>query len=89
VGAILDHQTADGSWNPAGVWGGEGGRVFSTATCVLALLAPASYPSHTLSSRAWRIRHAVGFDALAYARGLDDERIRAAAREYARLVEGK
>jgi hypothetical protein len=43
--AVVDHQRMDGglclaggSWDPLGVWGAEGGRVFSTATCGLICL---------------------------------------------------
>ncbi|HEX5136749.1 MAG TPA: prenyltransferase/squalene oxidase repeat-containing protein [Planctomycetota bacterium] len=39
--AVLPHQRADencaGSWDPAGVWGEEGGRVYATALMVLVL----------------------------------------------------
>jgi hypothetical protein len=38
---ILDHQRMDGdqkgSWDPIGPWGREGGRVYSTAVCVMCL----------------------------------------------------
>lgn len=33
-----------GSWNPAGPWGSEGGRVYSTALMILCLEAPYRYP---------------------------------------------
>ena len=39
--AIIDHQRKDGdqrgSWDPLGPWGREGGRVYSTAVCVMCL----------------------------------------------------
>jgi hypothetical protein len=39
--AIVDHQRRDGdecgSWDPVGPWGREGGRVYSTAVCVMCL----------------------------------------------------
>jgi hypothetical protein len=39
--AVLDHQRKDGdekgSWDPVGPWGTEGGRIYSTAACVLAM----------------------------------------------------
>ena len=39
--AIIDHQRTDGdqkgSWDPLGPWGREGGRVYSTAVCVMCL----------------------------------------------------
>ena len=39
--AIIDHQRKDGdqrgSWDPVGAWGGEGGRIYSTAMGVLSL----------------------------------------------------
>ena len=35
--AVLPHQDKNGSWPPAGVWGADGGRVYSTAMMVLAL----------------------------------------------------
>ncbi|MCK6459820.1 MAG: hypothetical protein L6Q95_07985, partial [Planctomycetes bacterium] len=41
---LLSHQAADGSWDPVGIWGRTGGRVFSTAMATLALLAPYAYP---------------------------------------------
>ncbi|MHC4860718.1 MAG: prenyltransferase/squalene oxidase repeat-containing protein [Planctomycetota bacterium] len=38
---LVDRQRKDGdekgSWDPVGAWGAEGGRVYSTALCVLAL----------------------------------------------------
>jgi hypothetical protein len=40
-GALLPHQETEGgkrgSWDPAGPWGRDGGRVYSTALCALAL----------------------------------------------------
>ena len=39
--AIVDHQRKDGdekgSWDPAGPWGPDGGRVYSTAVCVMCM----------------------------------------------------
>jgi len=35
--AIEDHQREDGSWDPVGPWGGEGGRVYSTALMTMCL----------------------------------------------------
>ena len=40
--AIIDHQRMDpisfkGSWDPAGPWGHAGGRVYSTAVCVMCM----------------------------------------------------
>ena len=35
--AVLPHQEENGSWPPVGVWGADGGRVYSTAMMVLAL----------------------------------------------------
>jgi HEAT repeat protein len=83
---LLSKQREDGSWDPIGVWGKEGGRVFSTATCALALLAPVSHPHEVLDDRNWRERHEEGFDALRKALASNDERIRAAAKEFADLV---
>ncbi|MEM8886101.1 MAG: hypothetical protein AAGD14_18700 [Planctomycetota bacterium] len=37
---IVRHRQKDGSWDPAGAWGEEGGRVMSTALMVLTLQAP-------------------------------------------------
>jgi hypothetical protein len=38
---IIDHQHKEGdekgSWDPAGPWGHEGGRVYSTAVCVMCM----------------------------------------------------
>ena len=33
-----------GSWDPAGAWGTQGGRVYATAIMVLTLLAKHRYP---------------------------------------------
>lgn len=35
--------SARGSWNPVGVWGEDGGRIYSTAMAILTLMAPARY----------------------------------------------
>ena len=40
---LLDHQQSDGSWNAKGVWGSQGGRVYATATAVMALLGSVPY----------------------------------------------
>jgi hypothetical protein len=41
--ALLNHQESAGcardSWDPVGVWGREGGRVYATATSAIALRA--------------------------------------------------
>jgi hypothetical protein len=46
--AIVHHQRMDGdqmgSWDPVGVWGREGGRVYSTALMVLTLETYYRYP---------------------------------------------
>ncbi len=38
---VIDHQRKDGafrgSWDPAGPWGREGGRVYSTSVCVMCM----------------------------------------------------
>jgi hypothetical protein len=47
--ALLPHQhkaqnrNLEGSWDPVGVWGGDGGRVYATAICALTLEAYARY----------------------------------------------
>jgi hypothetical protein len=45
--SLVDHQIrggkAAGSWDPLGPWGREGGRVYSTAICLLALQAEYRY----------------------------------------------
>lgn len=42
--AVVDHQRRQGdekgSWDPVGPWGGDGGRVYSTALCAMLLAAP-------------------------------------------------
>jgi len=43
--AYLEAQEDDGSWAPTGVWGADGGRVYSTSMAVLSLLTPYRYPS--------------------------------------------
>jgi HEAT repeat protein len=40
----VDLQEENGSWSPNGVWGADGGRVYSTAMAMLALLTPYRYP---------------------------------------------
>ena len=39
--AVIDHQRKEGdekgSWDPAGPWGRDGGRVYSTAVCVMCM----------------------------------------------------
>lgn len=46
--AIVPHQRrgghADGSWDPCGVWGRDGGRVYSTAMMSLCLAVYSRYP---------------------------------------------
>ena len=51
VEALVPHQRIDGdvcgpkgSWDPVDAWGPEGGRVYATATAVLALQAPGRVP---------------------------------------------
>ena len=46
--AIVDHQRKDGdekgSWDPIGAWGRDGGRVYSTAVCVMCMEVWYRYP---------------------------------------------
>ena len=42
--ALLAAQDEDGSWPPAGRWGHQGGRVYTTALAVLTLEATYRYP---------------------------------------------
>jgi HEAT repeat protein len=42
--AFLSSQAANGSWPAVGVWGKDGGEVYSTALGVLSLLGPYRYP---------------------------------------------
>jgi hypothetical protein len=46
--AILPHQRKEGplkgSWDPIGVWGADGGRVYSTAVLTLTLQTYRRYP---------------------------------------------
>jgi hypothetical protein len=39
--ALLGSQQENGSWNPDGAWGVNGGRVYATAMAVMTLLAAA------------------------------------------------
>ena len=41
---LLGKQKTNGSWDPIGVWGADGGRAYSTAMCTLALLTEQRYP---------------------------------------------
>jgi HEAT repeat protein len=42
--ALTSGQVADGAWPAIGVWGNDGGRVYSTAMATLALLARVRFP---------------------------------------------
>ena len=48
--ALVDSQrtagSGKGSWDPAGAWGQEGGRVYATAINVLSLLQSVKDPKH-------------------------------------------
>ena len=46
VATQREDGNAAGSWDPAGVWGDDGGRVYSTAILVLTLEAYYRYPRH-------------------------------------------
>lgn len=43
VKVLLENQQEDGAWLPVGAWGSDGGKVFSTSTCLLSLLAPIQF----------------------------------------------
>ena len=83
IGALSQFQNADGSWDPIGIWGPTGGRVFTTATAAHALLAPCAYPPGWLNEDAYRERYADGFKAFEKALRSDDLAIREAAARYA------
>jgi hypothetical protein len=41
---LVDAQKPDGAWDPVGVWGRDGGRIYSTAMMVLSLETYYRYP---------------------------------------------
>lgn len=41
--ALLAGQMEHGGWDTVDAWSGAGGETYATATCVLALLAPAQF----------------------------------------------
>jgi len=77
--ALLRNQDDDGSWPPVGVWGIQGGRVYSTATAVLALIGADVYGPGLVSAEKpkWWTRARDRVLALTTS---DDERIAEAAR---------
>jgi len=76
LGKVLkDHASADGSWEPLGTWGPYGGRVYSTAVGVTALLGSIHSPRIELPRRD-KVRHAI----LTAAKSDDPEIAEAAAR---------
>jgi hypothetical protein len=62
--ALLKHHAEDGSWDPVGVWGRTGGRVFSTSMAVLALLAPCAYPKGCFHPGYRRLLHPEAYELL-------------------------
>ena len=57
--ALLSTQEADGSWNENTVWGGDGGRVYTTAISTLCLevyyrYRPASEPGDLAGRKEWQ-----------------------------------
>ncbi len=57
--ALLSTQQADGSWSEATVWGGYGGRVYTTAISAMCLevyyrYSPAEGPSAVAGRRGWQ-----------------------------------
>jgi len=79
--AFLSSQAANGSWPTVGVWGEDGGEVYTTALGVLSLLVPYRYPpgfaTQTRPSRAQQ----AALSALKRAVKDDDPGVRAAAEE--------
>jgi hypothetical protein len=61
---LLEHQALDASWDPVGVWGRTGGRVFSTSMAVLALLAPCAYPKGCFHPGYRRLLHPEAYELL-------------------------
>jgi len=60
--ALLSTQQDDGSWSEATVWGGYGGRVYTTAISAMCLevyyrYSPAEGPSELAGRRGWQAVH--------------------------------
>jgi len=56
-GMLVARQSPDGSWDPVDAWGPLGGRIYSTAMGVLALVGPDRYPAEFVNpalTPAWR-----------------------------------
>ncbi len=73
-------QETNGSWPPTGVWGGDGGRVYSTAMAVLSLLTPYRYPPGFAAKPRQRAHEAAAIRALRAARKDDNPEVAAAAK---------
>ena len=84
VDTLFRYQIADGSWAPVGVWGRTGGRVFATASAVLALLAPSAHPQGCFDESGYRKRHAVAFREYRKALKSDQVAVRHAAQSHTR-----
>jgi HEAT repeat protein len=79
--AFVSSQSNDGSWPPAGVWGTDGGRVYSTAFALLSLLVPYRYaPGFATKAPLPRPQQAAA-KALKRALKDDDPAVRAAAKQ--------
>jgi len=79
--AFLSSQATDGSWPAVGVWGEDGGEVYSTALAVLSLLGPYRYPPGFATRTELPREQQPVVNALKRAVKDDDPGVRAAAEE--------
>lgn len=79
--ALLPNQDDNGSWEPVGPWGPSGGRLFSTASAVLALEAPYRYSHRLVQKPEFEGPHKDVYDALRKLSRKGSDAIRALARE--------
>jgi hypothetical protein len=87
--ALLPTQAGDGAWPAIGVWGNDGGRVYSTAMATLALLARARFPESGVARMATSAFDEGGQATIEALRGLGkdaDERVVAAAQAALRRI---
>ncbi|MDH3592088.1 MAG: HEAT repeat domain-containing protein, partial [Planctomycetota bacterium] len=78
-GTYVSAQDDDGSWPPTGVWGADGGRVYSTAMALLSLLTPYRYPPEFVTKPKLRAHEKAAIHALRGACKDDDPAVAAAA----------
>ncbi|MHC4731805.1 MAG: HEAT repeat domain-containing protein [Planctomycetota bacterium] len=79
--ALLPAQRDDGSWPANGVWGADGGKVYSTALAVLSLLGPYRYPPGFATKAPLPRPQQAAVKALKCALKDDDPGVRAAAEQ--------